>query len=454
MERWPDRLSLDWDEIHDDEGLSRMLHLLMPYTESAAIYEESHSAREWILKLKGKDETDASFLIQRFNALNMDSRAKEKLWDDLDLPLILQPAADTPNRTTPWVRGFPEVLQTSSRSRHRPDLKTEMKRPPRKITRLNRMRGAALLDLAKITMITRERDLDAIAFGNPDDITLIEDTEEGVQFVGVGTLPERRYLLEGTTVFLVLRNGIPVGYMQGSGLCGWCEINFNIFPPWQGAEAGLLYGRSIALLHHMMGMETFVVEPYQLGDGNEEALKSGAWWFYSKMGYRPLDPATRRLAQREIKKSQSRAGYRSSLAALAELAEAPMILHLGVNPKSPFRYGMVGKVGLRVSRFLAKHWGAQRERGIDECVQSATQMLLGRPGMPRGLSAGQRETWKRWSPLVMALPGVKDFNLEEKAALVEVIHAKGGKREAVYLKSIGAHRAFQQALADFSRRGA
>jgi hypothetical protein len=452
-ERWPDRLSLDWEEIHDDGPLIRMLHLLMPYTESAAIYEEDHSAREWIERLKGKSEKDAVFLIKRFAALPMDGRAKEKIWDDLDLPLVLLPAADTPNRTTPWVRGFPEILQQAPRSRHRPDLKSEMLRPPKRIRRVNKDRGAALLDLARITMISRDRDLDAIAFGNPEDITVIEDDVDGVQFVGVGTLPERRYLLEGTYVYLVLRNGVPVGYMQGSGLCGWCEINFNIFPPWRGAEAGLLYGRSIALLHAMMGMETFVVEPYQLGDGNEEALKSGAWWFYAKMGYRPFNTHARRLAEREFKRSQKGKGYRTPLAVLAELAEHGMVLHLGKKGRGPFRYGMVGKVGLKVSAFLAHNWGADREAGIAQCVQEASRFLLGKGGRLGRQTQAQKLAWKRWSPLIMAMVAKNHLNMSpaEKRALAEVIQLKGGPREEHFLKAVGSHLPLQQALATFSR---
>jgi hypothetical protein len=41
-------------------------------------------------------------------------------------------------------------------------------------------------------------------------------------------------VLEATYVYLVVKNGVPVGYLQGSGLGGWAEINYNIFPPWRG----------------------------------------------------------------------------------------------------------------------------------------------------------------------------------------------------------------------------
>mgnify|MGYP006270346331 CR=1 FL=1 len=38
------------------------------------------------------------------------------------------------------------------------------------------------------------------------------------------------------------------------------------------------------------GADAFTIYPYQLGHENDEALRSGAWWFYQKSGFRPRDP--------------------------------------------------------------------------------------------------------------------------------------------------------------------
>ena len=34
--------------------------------------------------------------------------------------------------------------------------------------------------------------------------------------------------------------------------------------------------------------QKFVVKPYQFGKGNPEGLKSGAFWFYYRLGFRPV----------------------------------------------------------------------------------------------------------------------------------------------------------------------
>jgi hypothetical protein len=54
--------------------------------------------------------------------------------------------------------------------------------------------------------------------------------------------------------------------------------------------------RASAPLRHVFGTTSFSIDPYQLGKGNDEGLESGAWWFYAKLGFRPRDAATLRLA--------------------------------------------------------------------------------------------------------------------------------------------------------------
>jgi hypothetical protein len=40
----------------------------------------------------------------------------------------------------------------------------------------------------------------------------------------------------------------------------------------------------------LFDVDSFTINPYQLGDGNDEALASGAWWFYYKFGFARARP--------------------------------------------------------------------------------------------------------------------------------------------------------------------
>ena len=74
-----------------------------------------------------------------------------------------------------------------------------------------------------------------------------------------------------------------------------------------------------------MGAKCFSVDPYQLGHENEEAIESGAFWFYRKLGFRSTSEEFARLITREESRIAAHPGYRSSLTTLRKLAEAPLI---------------------------------------------------------------------------------------------------------------------------------
>ena len=273
-ERWPGALHVDWDNLEDADGVASLLQLLMPRAESPALEELPLTARQWVRHLKRDDEGDGTFLVRRFAEANMDERWREEVFDSLDVPFVLAPARGTPSRTTSFIAGLPLCWQTHARSTARPHLKREIERPPKRMRHVNHKHGAELVNAARVAMLTRERDLEQIAYASADDAWILED-EDGLCFVALGKVPERRFVLESTYVYLVVKNGVPVGYLQGSGLGGWAEINYNIFPPWRGRDAAALYARSLAVIHAFQHVSTFIVDPYQLGADNEEAIEFG-----------------------------------------------------------------------------------------------------------------------------------------------------------------------------------
>ena len=60
------------------------------------------------------------------------------------------------------------------------------------------------------------------------------------------------------------------------------------------------------------GRELLLVDPYQIGLENPEAIGSGAFWFYRKLGFRPVQPEVLALAEREERRMRKTPGYRSS----------------------------------------------------------------------------------------------------------------------------------------------
>jgi hypothetical protein len=446
--RWPDRLEIDWAAFENRAQLVPLLRLLVPYCESGALEEREFSAREWIERLRGPRETDAAFLVRRFDAMRADSFGRETHYERLDPPLRLRPGPGTPSRTLAKYGGVRVVFRTRPLARTRPDLRREIARPPLVVRPVTRREGSKLLDLAREAMVTRSRDLDSFETGDPNDVRLV-DCGDGLQFACIGAVPERRALLDTVYGFLTLQNGVPAGYVLSSALFGSAGVAYNIFETFRGGESAYVYGRALAMVRHLFGCDAFSVDPYQLGHHNPEGLQSGAWWFYYKLGFRPHDAAVRRVLRQELALMRRDPSHHSSVATLRRLSAKPVFLYVGRPRADVVGRLQLGNVSLRVAQFLAARFGAEREAGIRVCSREAMRLLGVRSR--NGFTPGERLAWEHWSPLAMTIPGIEGWSPSEKRDLVHVVRAKGGRRESDYVPLFDAHRCLRGAVLKLAR---
>ena len=168
----------------------------------------------------------------------------------------------------------------------------------------------AIVDLARAAMVTRARSLEAFSFADARDAWFVDDGD-GLAFAFIGVIPQRRHAVASYYGGLTLRNGVPIGYMQADIVGRSAALSFNTFDTFRGGEAAFTFARWLAALRHVFGATSFSIEPYQLGQDNDEALESGAWWFYAKLGFAPRDAATRRLARDERARVQRSPRHRT-----------------------------------------------------------------------------------------------------------------------------------------------
>lgn len=449
-ERWPDRLSVEWAGVERPDLLERALHLLVLDAEVPAIDEWSFPLDDWIERLKGPGETDATFLIRRLGALNASAEVRQLLFEEIGLSIRLAAGPDTPSRTRARVPERGIHWQRTPLSSARPDLCRDVQRPPQSVRPVSRAEGQRLIDRAREAMVTRSRDLDVFAYGDPADVRLV-DCGDGLAFAVIGAIPERRLLLEAVYGFLTLKNGVPVGYVLNSALYGSAEIAYNVFDTYRGAEAASIYGRVLATVRHLFGADTFTIYPYQLGGhGNDEGLASGAWWFYQKLGFRARDPGVLALMEQELARIRRNPKHRSSLATLRVLGEQNVYLHCARCREDVIGILPLANIGLAVADRIARRFGADRERARAECAREAASRLGGRAFHAR--NAGERLAWDRWAPLVTILPGVQRWSASAKRALVEVIRAKGSRRESDFVHRFDAHAPLRRAVRQLARR--
>jgi hypothetical protein len=206
------------------------------------------------------------------------------------------------------------------------------------------------------------------------------------------------------------------------------------------------------MLRHLFGSDYFTIYPYQLGgDGNDEGLRSGAFWFYQKLGFRPRDPQTLILMREEERRMRRDPAHRSSRGVLERLARDIVFWSPGRSRRDVIGTLSFADLGLRVSRFLARRFGSDRERAGRECSAIAARRLGLRVGSVSRLRAGERLAWERWAPLLAMIPGIEGWRSTERRALFEVARAKGGRRESDFVRRFDAHPRLRRAVARLAR---
>jgi len=438
---WARHLTVDWKEFENKNSLPGVLHLLLPFSETLGLDSFDLEPEEWIQMLKGKDETDAEFLIKRFESVRVATPMREKFYEDLDIPMQLGPGATTPARGRDEWSGARIVYPKTPLAEKRPDMQAAIRRAEFTVKRLEPREARRLIDLANSCMVPRHRDLLIFLYADPNDARLV-DFGDGMQCLCVGAVPERRLMLESVYGFLTLMNGYPIGYVLCSALFNSAEVAYNIFETFRGRGAAYTYARMLAMVNRLFGADTFGIDPYQLGHDNDEGLDSGAWWFYYKLGFRPHDAHIKGMVREELAAMKKNPKHRTSRARLNELSREYMFLHLDKPRSDVLGRLSLGDVGLRISENLAKRFGNDRERGIEVLVEEVAARL----GQNERLRGGEKLAWERWAPLVDALPDVDRWSAAEKAALTEIIRAKGGRSEAAYVALFDQHTRLRQAL--------
>jgi hypothetical protein len=441
--RWPGQVRVDWRQFDGDARLLRLLPFLALESERAAFDEEGLTARAWLLKHKG-ERTDAAFLLERWDALGHDRAVLDALYDDLDPPLVLSPGPDTPCRTREKVPGLPVTFQTGPLSRARPDLSAELERGPLSIRDATATEAVALIEMARSAMVPRERDLEVFAYANPADVRLV-DAGGGLVFACIGVLPERRSLLEAVVGFLMLKNGVVLGYALCSALFRSSEIAFNVFESFRGGEAAVTFGRLLSVVRALYGSDVFAIDPYQLGHGNKEGLKSGAFWFYAKLGFGPRDRDVRRVYEGELSRMRADRAHRSDLATLKQLVPGYVFF------PAKGRADVLGelsptRVAGALSRLIAERFAGDRARAKATCEAEAGERLELRQSELASWSPDERSAFERWAPLVVALEGLDAWSTDERRAALQVIRDKGGVREDTFVERFERHAKLREAV--------
>lgn len=432
-----------WEGYTEERAMGSVWPRLMPLLDEDGDIEPDVPWQRWLQTAAGRKDRNLQWMVRRFAQLPVPDTEKSLLYDSLRIPVRWRLDNQRFSRTRNW---RPERRIFFHRepliSRAEVSLARELAQAPPVLHRLSAKQGKAVVNMAREVMLVRYRELYGTTFGDPQSVVRAE-LGRGVSIYLWNLLPERRMPLRAYVAGFTLKNGVPISYFEATGLCEWLEVGFNTFYTFRGGEVAWIYAQTLRCLVALAGAKCISMYPYQLGDGNEEAIESGAFWFYRKLGFRPGRKDLLKLVEREEERIAHDPKYRTSPRILRRLAAGHVFYELPGSEVGAWDSYSTRKIGMKVNQRMAREFGGSKER-----IQSAATKWLARVV---GVKIASWEALEQASfddfALVLALvPGLASWTREEKRALAQVIRGKPAANEMRYLSLTRKHSRLREAL--------
>jgi hypothetical protein len=287
---------------------------------------------DW-LKAARPGQNALSTLLRLTDALPVFPELRELLFDSQKVYIQTQLDGRKMNRT--FSRFVVGPTHYQQEIRREVDLISETgKQLPRAIT-LSEEEKAGLVAQARIALFNLFRETDPVTFADIPQTELIS-VGRGVTIALFSLRPERRLPLDSYVGYMAYKNGIPQAYGGAWIFRRQAKIGINIFPAFRGGESAWLFAQLLRVYSQRYAVVQFAVEPYQIGKNNPEGIQSGAFWFYYRLGFRPVQPELAEIAGREYAKIRETRAYQSGHAILKKLANSDLLLRLQNCPQLPF----------------------------------------------------------------------------------------------------------------------
>jgi hypothetical protein len=437
--QFPNQLSIDWDWFDSEDQFGATMRRFLPLLEEDAMVEAHVPYRKWLQAARGR-RNEVAWIIERFESLRLSDRQKAELYDSLKLHVTWQFGSRT-SRTCMRLPPRKTFLHDAPLIRRRDvSLVNELNSPAIPVRKLSRAEGEKALDLARETSAVRYRELHGFTYG--DDKRVVKaDLGRGTEAFVVGVPPEHRLPLRAYHAAIIFKNGVPVAYFEGLSLFERMESGFNLYYTFREGETAWLYARILRLMRQLLGVTVFSIDPYQVGHENEEGIESGAFWFYRKLGFRPVKPDLLKLTRAEEEKMATDPSHRTSVRTLRRLASGHMLYEMPGKESREWDRFEVRNIGLAVQRRMAQEFDGDPEKLRTFAAQFGEKTL--------GVSRGEDQTKKVLDDLVIALStavDIRQWSEDKIKAIVRIFLAKCGPDEAHYLRQMQKHALLRASL--------
>ncbi|HSP63360.1 MAG TPA: hypothetical protein VLQ90_10295 [Pyrinomonadaceae bacterium] len=442
--RYPKQVSIDWDWFEEDDRFGATMPRFLPLLEEDAMVEAHVPYRVWLRAARVR-RNDLGWIIERFESLKVSNKAKAELYDSLKLHVIWKFSfrASRTGMKLPARKIF--FHRAPPIQRREVSLVKELASPPIPIERLSRSAGEKTLDLARETSAVRYRELHGFTYGDSRRV-LKATLGRGTEAFVLGVPPENRLPLRAYHAALILKNGVPVAYFEGLSIFERLESGFNLYYTFREGETAWLFGRILRLMRQLLGVSVFSIDPYQVGHQNEEGIESGAFWFYRKLGFRPVRPELMKVALTEEQRIAASRGYRTPARTLRTLAAGHMLFEAAPTTALKWDRFEVRNVGLAVQRRMALEFAGDAQKIRADSAGFIKRVLN---LDTRRWREPELRIFEGFALVLAMIPGIAHWNASEKQLAARIVLAKARGDEGVYLRLMQGHTPMRAALIGF-----
>ena len=440
-QRYPQQLTVEWNFDEQGRQMAVTLPLLIPLLGDDSLVEADTPFFDWMATAAGGREKILPWLLQRVADMPLSSVGRTSLYDSLAINILWKLGNSAASRTHARRKVSRMFYQRQPLlRRNQVSLAGELSSPPLPVRKLSRGEGEEVLDMTRTALTVRYRELYGTTRGDPK-LVFEADVGRGVQIFLWGLPPERRLPLRAYHAGLTLKNGVPINYIEGISLFEWMEVGFNTFYAFRDGETAWIYSKMLHFLHQLTGVTCFSVYPYQLGHENEEAIKSGAFWFYRKLGFRPGRPELLAITRKEEARMRRDPAHRTSPRTLRQLAADHVFYEFGKEPPGQWDTFSTRRIGLAVQQRMAEEFGGDPEklrRAATKALSKQLQIDLGT------WSRVEQSAFETFASVLLLAPALRQWTNAQKQALVDIIRAKGSADESKYLRLLQQHRGLKE----------
>src|ERR1035438_9482507 len=419
-QRYPQQLTVEWNFEEQRRQMAVTLPLLIPLLGDDSLVEADTPFLDWMASAAGGPEKILPWLLQRVAGTPLSSLQRTSLYDSLAVSISWKLGNSAASRTRARRNVSRMFYQRQPLlRRNQVSLAGELSSSPLPVRRLSRRQGEDVLDMTRTALTIRYRELYGTTRGDPKQV-FEADVGRGVQIFLWGLPPERRLPLRAYHAGLTLKNGVPINYIEGISLFDWMEVGFNTFYAFRDGETAWIYSKVLHFLHQLTRATCFSVYPYQLGHENEEAIKSGAFWFYRKLGFRPGRPELLAITRKEEARMTRDRTHRTSSRILRKLAADHVFYEFGKEAPGQWDTFSTRRIGLAVQQRIAEQFGGDPEKLRRAATKALSQNLQVDLGTWSPL---EQSAFEDFASVLLLAPELRQWTDPQKQALADIIRA-------------------------------